>query len=191
MDNISSLAVKHTASIYQQASSVIKIKSLGGKRWKRKVAKGSRVGPWLQAEYEIVDNIAWKTNEPCLYLVAGDDKNIRYVGISRNGLKHRWRTSPAYDALTMVRLPKNQLFHSQCWKNIELESKSNPNATFEVRSITASALIPLLKQIGEPISALSVLKDDGESIVASVERWICNYSNTNLACWNISMTGKK
>jgi len=188
---VNEIAIKHTSLIYHKANSVIKIKGLGGKRWKRNVANGSRIGPWLQAEYEIIDNIAWKNKDACLYLVAGYDENIRYVGISRNGLKHRWRTSPAYDALTMVRLPQNQLFHSQCWKHIELETNSNPNATFEVRSITASALIPLLEQIGEPISAFTALKDDGESVVASVERWICNYSNPKLANWNIAMTGKR
>ena len=185
------IAMEHTASIYKGADSVIRIKGIGGKKWKRNVAKGGRIGPWLQADYEIINDSAWKSKEACLYLVAGNDHCVRYVGISRNGLKHRWRTSPAYDALTMARLPQNQLFHSQCWKHIEAETTSNPNATFEVRSITALNLLPILESLGEPISAFTALRDDGESVVASVERWICNYSSSRLANWNIAMTGKK
>lgn len=96
------------------------------------------LAPWLQAEYEVVNDEEWQTKGACLYLVGGRDSRVGYVGISRNGLKHRWCTSPAYDAITMQRLPKNQLFHSQCWKHIELETNADPRASFEVRSILPS-----------------------------------------------------
>ena len=118
MDN---LAKQCASAIFNAATPVIRIHGVGGKLWKRNVAKGSRIGPWLQARYEIIDALAWRDRQPCLYLVCGSDSNIRYVGISRNGLKHRWRTSPAFDAETLERLSVNQLFHSQCWKHIEAE----------------------------------------------------------------------
>ena len=153
------------------------------------MAKGSRIGPWLQGKYRIVNEVVWREKGACLYLVKASDGGIRYVGISRNGLKHRWRTSPAYDAETMERLPNNQIFHSQCWKHIEAESLANPEITFEVRAISATALLPVLERIGTPLSAFLALKDDGESVVASVERWLCNHRNSQLASWNITMTG--
>ena len=184
------LPIKHAKAIYHAATPVIKIFGVGGKGWKRNVAKGSRIGPWLQGSYEIVNELAWRSKGACLYMVQASDSVIRYVGISRNGLKHRWRTSPAYDADTMVKLPKNQLFHSQCWKHIEAESQTKPGISFEVRAISAEVLVPLLEKIGPPLSAFTVLRDDGESVVAGVERWLCNNSSSQLVSWNVAMTGK-
>lgn len=186
MDNI---ANQYASIIFDAASPVIKIHGVGGKQWKRNVAKGNRIGPWLQGQYEIIDELAWREKQPCLYLVRGDDSNIRYVGISRNGLKHRWRTSPAFDAETLEKLPMNQLFHSQCWKHIEAESRSAPGSSYEVRVITADKLSVVLEQLGAPLSAFCVLQDDQESLVASVERWLCNRRNLTLAWWNVAMTG--
>lgn len=187
MDNI---ANQYASAIFNAATPVIRIHGVGGKSWKRDVAKGSRVGPWLPAQYEIVDELAWRDKQPCLYLVCGGDLNVRYVGISRNGLKHRWRTSPAFDAETLEKLPANQLFHSQCWKHIEAESRLIPGTSYEVRVITADKLTSVLERLGEPLSAFCLLRDDGESLVASVERWLCNRSNSALASWNRAMTGK-
>lgn len=183
------MAIQHAAVIYNAATPVIRIHSVGGKRWKRNVAKGARIGPWQQASWTILNKSAWEARTPCLYLVAGADETIRYVGISRNRLKDRWRVSPALDAETMVRLPENQLFHSQCWKYIELEYTQNPNSTYEIRCIDGSRLLPILENIGSPLSAFSALKGDNEGIVAGVERWICNNQSANLVPWNISMTG--
>lgn len=184
------LPIKHAKAIFNAATPVIKIFGVGGKHWKRNVAKGARIGPWLQGNYEIVNESAWHSKGACLYMVQASDSVIRYVGISRNGLKHRWRTSPAYDADTMIKLPKNQLFHSQCWKHIEAESETKPGITFEVRTISAEVLVPLLEKIGPPLSAFTVLRDDGESVVAGVERWLCNNSSSQLVSWNVAMTGK-
>jgi hypothetical protein len=182
-------AIVFARAIFESATPVIRIHGVGGRRWKRNVAKGSRIGPWLQGEYDLVNEKVWREQGPCLYLVAGDDQVIRYVGISRNGLKHRWRTSPAYDAQTMERLPKNQLFHSQCWKHIEAESSRHPGRAFEVRSIAAESLLPVLAELGAPLSAFTVLADDGESVVAAVERWLCNHQSAKLVSWNVAMTG--
>src|SRR3954452_9196915 len=144
MDN---LAKQYASAIFNAAIPVIGIHGVGGERWKRNVAKGSRVGPWLPARYQIIDPLAWGDKQACLYLACGSDSNMRYVGISRNGLKHRWRTSPAFDAETLERLPVNQLFHSQCWKHIEAESRSIPGISYEVRVITASKLSFVLEEL--------------------------------------------
>ena len=187
MDNI---AILHAQTIFSAAKPIIRIFGVGGKRWKRNVASGGRVGPWLQGDYSILNESVWKEKGACLYLVQGGDGDIRYVGISRNGVKHRWRTSPAYDAETMLQLPKRQLFHSQCWKHIEAECTSKPGSTFEVRSIDAQSLIPLLNKMGAPLAGFLALGSDHEGIVAGVERWICNHSSSQLARWNVAMTGK-
>lgn len=174
--------------IFQAAQPAIRIHSLGGPRWKRDVAKGARIGPWLPAAYDIVNHKVWGTREPCLYLVAGDDAVIRYVGISRNGLKNRWRECPAFDALTMVALPKKQLFHSQCWKHIEREHALAPQTRYEIRCIHARHLLDVLENLGPPLSGFTALRGDGESVVASVERWLCNHKSDRLVLWNVAMT---
>jgi hypothetical protein len=184
------IAARHAKAIFNASTQVIRIFGVGGNRWKRNVASGGRIGPWLQGEYEIVNEPAWRSKGACLYMVQASDSVIRYVGISRNGLKHRWRTAPAYDAETMIKLPNNQIFHSQCWKHIEAESKASPGITFEVRVISAEILVPVLEQIGAPLSAFVVFKDDGESLVAGVERWLCNNRSSQLVSWNVAMTGR-
>ena len=187
-NGIEPVAVAHAGEIYRASTPVLRIQGIGGRRWKRNVAKGARIGPWLQAKYEVLNKSVWESRTPCLYLVVGPDKAIRYVGISRNRLKDRWRASPAYDAETMQRLPENQLFHSQCWKHIERETEANPSAGFEVRCINADALLPVLERLGPPLSAFTALRGDGEGIVAGVERWLCNNKGPSLVSWNVAMT---
>ena len=184
------LAIQHVQKIFAQAKPIIKIHGVGGSRWKRNVAKGRRIGPWLQGDFSIVNETAWNEKGACLYLVQGNDGHVRYAGISRNGVKHRWRLCPAYDAETMVELPSRQLFHSQCWKHIEAECLSQHGRSFEVRSIDAPSLTTVLAEIGAPLSGFLVLGNDHEGIVAAVERWICNHSTQQLARWNVAMTGK-
>lgn len=184
------IAIQHTQAIFECATPIIKIHGVGGTKWRRNVQKGGRIGPWLQGDYTIVNEGAWNDKGACLYLVQGNDGVVRYVGISRNGVKHRWRLSPALDATTMIELPKRQLFHSQCWKHIEAECLDQLRRTFEVRAIGAPALVPVLARLGAPLSGFLTLGNDHEGIVAAVERWICNHSGAGLAKWNISMTGK-
>lgn len=181
-------AIEFSKEILAAAQPVIRLKGLGGKRWKRNVAKGSRIGPWLQASYELLNHSVWERREPCLYLVAGGNGVIRYVGISRNRLKDRWRLSPALDAETMVPLAERQLFHSQCWKHIEREVLNEMEAEYEVRCISGEQLLPLLEKAGPPLSGFALLKGDNEGIVNCIERWICNNKNDRLAIWNIAMT---
>lgn len=170
---------------------VLKINGIGGTFWKRNVKSGSRVGPWLQGEFEILNEAAWKEKAPCLYLVSSSSGTIHYVGISRNRLKDRWRTSPAYDAETMHRLPKDQIFHSQCWKHIQTETKIKPDLKFEIRAIKADAIIKNKELFNTEITALvTAFSSDGESIVAGIERWFCNNSEIDFLNWNVAMTAK-
>jgi hypothetical protein len=64
-------ATRIVSSIYLAATAVLKVRGLGGRRWKRNVAKGARIGPWLQAEYVVIDSTAWMRKGVCLYLVSG------------------------------------------------------------------------------------------------------------------------
>lgn len=186
-------AALHAESIFLAASPVLRIHAVGGPLWKRNIAKNpsdARIGPWLRGKYEVLNEEVWRSRGACLYLVRSSDGHIRYVGISRNGVKHRWRTSPAYDAETMQRLPQDQLFHSQCWRHIEAASKVNPELSFEVRSISHTALARVLLLIGAPLSGFLVLEDDGEGMCAGVERWLCNRSDGEFISWNTAMTGR-
>jgi hypothetical protein len=180
-------------AIYKAATPVLRIYGLSEPRWKRSIPKNpkdARIGPWLQARYEIKSEAAWREKGACLYLVRSSDEVLRYVGISRNGVKHRWRTSPAYDAETMARLPVDQLFHSQCWRHIEVAVQTTPGLTVEVRSIQYQTLATELAELGPPLSGFLTLGDDGEGICAAVERWLCNRSEGNFLCWNTAMTGR-
>lgn len=173
------------------ATPVLRIHSVGGPRWRRNVAKGGRIGPWLQGRYDVLDAATWARPGACLYLVTGRDGGLRYVGISRNGLKHRWRTSPAYDAEHGTQLPERQLFHSQCWKHIEAEFGADAQAAFEVRCLGADDLVTALRHLDDPISALATLADDAETVAMAVERWMCNRASSSLARWNVAMTGRR
>lgn len=180
--------INHAMAIFDASTPNIRIFGVGGRLWKRNISKGACVGPSFQGDDDSVDARAWGRTGPCLYLVKASDSMIRYVGISRSGLHHRWRSSPAYDADTIVRLPKNQLFHSQCGRHVEEDSDREPGIAFEVRRIPADALVSIVEWIRAPLSAFSVLRDDGESVVASVERWLCNHSSDHLVAWNKAMT---
>jgi len=175
--------------IWSAATPVISITGIGGRWWKRNVEKGARIGPWLQAAYQVLDAAAWRARGPCLYLVGANDGGLRCVGISRNGLRHRWRESPALDAETGDRLPQNQLFHSQCWRHLQKELLETAQRAFVVRSIEAEPLCDVLASVGPPLSAFLPLREDGESLVSAVERWICNRRSDRLARWNVAMTG--
>ena len=178
-------------SIFEAATPILKINGLGGKRWRRNVASGGRIGPWLQADYSVLDEKAWRSVGPCLYLVQGSDACIRYVGISRNGVKHRWRTSPALDAETLQPIEKRQLFHSQCWKHMEAEFQAGLRVQFEVRSIEGPELGALISKLGAPLNGFLPLASDYEGLTAAVERWLCNSQSKDLVSWNSAMTGKR
>jgi hypothetical protein len=53
--------------------------------------------------------------------------------------------------------------------------------------IGAGALVPILKELGPPLSGFVVFREEEESLVASLERWFCNNRNASLATWNVAM----
>jgi len=186
-----SYAKEEAKKLFELSTPVLKITGIGGKLWKRNVKSGSRIGPWLQGEYEILNETAWKEKAPCLYLVASGNESIHYVGVSRNRLKDRWRTSPAYDADTMQRLAKDQIFHSQCWKHIQMESVTQPNKVYEIRLIKAETIVKNQNRFSQEIKSLAgAFINDGECIVAAIERWLCNHNSVDFLNWNVAMTGK-
>lgn len=186
------LAESLAYSIFKSAATVLKIHGIGGKRWRRNVpSTDSRYGPWLQANYSVVNSTLWGAREPCMYLVAGQrDGIIRYVGISRNRMRDRWRESPALDHETGAKI-ENQLFHSQCWKYIESELINKHVTEYEVRCIGGQELRKVLENLGPPLSAFAALGDDYEGIAASIERWMCNNRSHRLVSWNVAMTARK
>ncbi len=185
-------ATSIAVAIFQAAAPVINIHALlGGSRWVRRVPKDDRrYGPWLQADYEILNKKVWQQPGACLYLVCASDSIIRYVGKSCNRLKDRWRTSPANDAENpQQEIPQKQLFHSQCWKHMETESAADPGIRFQVRAISAERLVPLLKEIGPPVSSLTESGIDSNSVVKRVEGWLCRHRSNELVRWNVAGTG--
>ena len=179
--------------IFQGATPVLRIHALSAPRWKRKIERNpndARIGPWLQAKYTVVDQSAWREKAPCLYMAKTAGGPLRYVGISRNGIKHRWRTSPAYHAETMARLSEDQLFHSQCWRHMVAAASTNPNFDVEVRTATYRVLAAQLAKIGPPLSGFLTLGEDAEGVCAAVERWLCNRSEGLFLSWNTAMTGR-
>lgn len=190
---MSSSAIRIADSIFQASTPVLRIDRLVPPLWKRKIEKNpqdARIGPWLRADYSVLNERAWRDKGACLYLAKLKTGPVRYVGISRNGVKHRWRTSPAYDATTMVRLPEDQLFHSQCWRHMHIAANAGSDFAVEVRTIMHHDLAPHLSKLGPPLSAFLALGDDGEGMCAAVERWLCNRSEGPFLSWNTAMTGK-
>lgn len=140
--------------IFEHATPFLKIKGIKDvdKKWCRNVKLGdSRRGPWLSADYEVLSLSTWNVSASCLYMVKGNDGCIRYVGISKNRLKDRWRLSPAYDETLIVKLPDKQLFHSQCWRKIEDELTNSRDINFEARVIFSEKLKELYKNGAIPL----------------------------------------
>lgn len=182
-------AIAITSQIFKASTPVLSISGLGGRSWFRNVPKNDgRYGPWLQSTYEVLDKSVWLRKQPCLYLVADGFHQVAYVGISRKNLKERWRTSPAYDLMTGQKLQDNQLFHSQCWRQIQDEVRAGKPCNFEVRCISGAEIKPVLEKIGNPLASFLGLEDDHEGIVAAVERWLCNHQSDGLVRWNKAMT---
>ena len=65
MNNTNPSACAQARQIFEQATPVIRIHGVGGRRWKRNVAKGARIGPWLQGEYRILNEQVWREKGAC------------------------------------------------------------------------------------------------------------------------------
>jgi hypothetical protein len=148
-----------------------------------------RVGPWLQATFQVVDERTWTREVDCLYfVVAGSDGNLRYVGKSKKQVSERWRMSPALCAETGALLPGKQLFHSQCMKPMQAEFAVLPDAVFEVRTLSAQELRPLAAAAG--LSELCEHPIDSR-FVEELEKWMCRVWSPEFVAWNKAGTGRK
>jgi hypothetical protein len=183
---MTSSAVDDARQIFLAATPVIRINGFSNRRWKRDVSKGPQAGgPFLRARYEILDEAAWEALRPYLYLVAGDDHVILYVGISRNRLRDRWHLFTGYDAKTGTLLVGKQLFHRECWLHFESENETNAESTYEVRCIDGKGLAQVLHRLGLPLSDIGVFGRSEASVISGVERWMSR--SVELAPWNRSM----
>jgi len=183
---MTSSAVNDARQIFLAATPVIRISSLGDGRWKRDVSKGPQAGgPFLRARYEILDEAAWEVSRPYLYMVAGDDQVILYVGISRNRLQDRWHLFTGYDARTGALLAGKQLYHRECWPDFESENATNAQSSYEVRCIDGPCLAQVLHRLGLPLSDIGVFGRSDESVISGVERWMSR--SVELAPWNQNM----
>src|SRR4051812_4623061 len=98
-----------TTALYESGAPFLRISGVHEKhpRWFRNVAAGDhRRGPWLSAVYQVLDAVVWGTVAPCIYIVKASDDGFRYVGMSKNKLKDRWRLSPGYDQTLKKKLPE-------------------------------------------------------------------------------------
>lgn len=178
-------------STWQRAIPVLRVTGAGGRQWKRDMADPTdrRVGPWLQANYQVLDHSTWTRVGDCLYfVVAGSDGNLRYVGKSKKQVSERWRMSPALCAETGDLLPSKQLFHSQCMRPMQAEFALSPDAVFEVRTLSAQELRPLVAAAG--LSEICEHPMDSR-FVEELERWMCRAWSQEFVAWNKSGTGRK
>lgn len=184
--------IDYARRIYQAATPILRINGLGTRMWRRNDATPARrTGPWLSADYTVLNRTIWERKAPSIYFVAGDDHLIRYTGISRNTVSHRWRECPAVDAETNTLRQRRELHHSQCWRHVEREFKAGTARQFEIRCITAPDLLPVLLSIGPPLSGFAPLASDDEGLICAVERWLCNNQTASLVPWNSAMTKQK
>lgn len=169
------------------AAPVLKVAALSGKDWYRK-PKGARHGPWLQSKFEVLDEKLWKRREPCIYFVKDGAGVFRYVGISLNRMKDRWRTSPSYDQ-DGTKLSTDELFHSQCWPHMTKHARDGGLLTYAVSVLHGAGLLKALTALDHEISVLAKLAKDPEIVVTAMELWICKYGHATL--WNATLTGGK
>ena len=183
---------KIAKEIYEAATPILRVQGLGGRKWKRNDKKHvGRTGPWFSAQYEVIDRATWERKAVCIYFVCGQDGVIRYTGISRNGVKDRWREATAIDHETGLKRDRKELHHSQCWRHLEKEYSECPTSVFEVRVISGAELGHVLRCLGPPLSGFLVLGSDHEGLVMAIERWMCNNQSSKLVTWNTSMTGSR
>ncbi len=168
------------SAIIQASRPVLNINGFNNSEWYRK-PRDSRKGPWLQGRYEVIDEKLWRERKPCLYFLTKDNGELKYVGISVNKIKDRWRTSPAYDANEKP-LNRREMFHSQCWPRMCDAKRAGSNDTYVVSIIHDTELVEVLSTINHEISGLSVFKNDPEIAVIAMEVWFIKHLQGQL--WN-------
>lgn len=157
------------AKIVEASTPVLKIDGFTGDLWYRK-PKDGRKGPWLQGRVEFLNEKRWNTRTPCLYFLLNSSSQMKYVGISVNQLKDRWRMSPAYD-LNEVSLNRGEMFHSQCWPHMCNLENQGIKETYSIVVIDGPELLAVLTDLDHEISALSIMKNDPEIAIIAIEVW--------------------
>lgn len=170
-----------------KSTPVLMVSEIGGREWYRK-PKDRRRGPWLSANYSVINETAWRRKGPCIYFVRDKTANLRYVGISLNAMEDRWRTSPAYTASDIL-LPGDELFHSECWPKICEYARSGKVSSYEISVLSGIELLELLRTVNHDLVHVSFLRNDPEIAVTVLELWICKYGYMTL--WNKALTGGK
>ena len=168
------------SAIIQASRTVLNITGFNDSEWYRK-PRGSRKGPWLQGRYEVIDEKLWNEKKPCIYFLTKDNGELKYVGISVNRIKDRWRISPAFDKNENP-LNRHEMFHSQCWPRMCDAKRAGSSDTYVVSVIHGTDLVEVLSTINHEISALSVFKNDPEIAVVAMEVWFINNFQDKL--WN-------
>ncbi len=167
-------------AIIQASRPVLNITGFNDSEWYRK-PRDARKGPWLQGRYEIIDEKLWREKRPCLYFLTKDSGELKYVGISVNKIKDRWRTSPAFDKYENP-LNRYEMFHSQCWPHMCKAKRAGSSDSYSVSVIHDTDLVEVLSTINHEISALSIFKNDPEIAVIAMEVWFIKNFKGQL--WN-------
>ena len=76
--DMTNVAIEQAQAIFQAATPIIRIFGVGGRRWKRNVEKGARIGPWLQGDYEILNDAAWLSSFALISLTGIKNALVSY-----------------------------------------------------------------------------------------------------------------
>lgn len=161
--------------------------------WIRKMSnpKDARIGPWEAGDYTVVDKEVWKSKQASIYFVVGVDKKIYYVGTAKNGVKDRWRLSPAtYPSVTPPNpsLPPKQIFHNRCWpmmqQKFQFQRMNNlPYTPFEIKTIFLDDIQDLLKNSDN--SPTETNEESIQKFIESIESYIiAGKDKEELPLWN-------
>jgi hypothetical protein len=158
--------------VISQAKPVLDIEKIDDQKiWYRK-PEGGRRGPWFSAKFIVSDNERWNKKQACIYFLVDGSSELKYVGISVNRLKDRWRLSPAFDSKIQP-LGEEELFHSQCWSYMCDEKYRLKK--YKLLSLYDFELIQILKDVKHEISALSIFSSDPEIAIIAFEVWIIKH----------------
>jgi hypothetical protein len=168
-------------SIATQATNVINITGLSDDLWFRK-PKGARRGPWNTGVFEFVNEEIWNMSVPCIYFVSDGNQRIRYVGISANRLKDRWRLSPSYDS-GLLPLNRKELFHSQCWPRMCAEYRSGSKDKYMISVLHFADMKEAIEATDPRIISISDFDTNSNNTFEYLESWFIKTLSDQL--WNI------
>lgn len=171
-----------TNTLQKYAKPVLQINGFSKNYWCRNVKnQDKRKGPWLSANYRVINDKKWNTKGACVYLVINEKSELKYVGKSKNKLKDRWRTSPAFDQFGNA-LGRKELFHNQCWPHMCEDSLNGNSESYEVMVLGVPEINDFLNSEELNTVILNVDTSDHALFVQQFENWLINISSGSL--WN-------